>query len=225
MQPVSIVVPALNEAAALAATLAPWSGRDGVELIVVDGGSTDATPTVAARYARVVQAAPGRARQMNAGAAVATGAALLFLHADTRLPEDAVAAVRTALADPAVVGGAFRLSIEPSTPALRLVAAGANLRARWLGLSYGDQALFVRRTVFDALGGFPEVPLMEDLIFVRRLARYGRVRLLPQTVATSSRRWQREGVLTVTLRNQLLVTLWACGVRPERLARWYRPVR
>lgn len=225
MPPVSIIVPVLNEAAALGRTLAPWSNRDGIELIVVDGGSTDATREIASRHARVVQTARGRARQMNAGAAVATGDVLLFVHADTRLPDDAGTAVRTALRDANVVGGAFRLAIEPSTPALRLVAAGANLRARWFGLPYGDQALFVRRTTFAELGGFPDVALMEDLIFVRRLARRGRLMLLPQAVVTSARRWRREGVLTVTLRNQLFVALFACGVRPERLARWYRPVR
>lgn len=225
MTPLSIVVPVLNEAATIGATLAPWSRRAGIELIVADGGSADGTAESAARFARVIQAGRGRARQMNAGAAIATGAALLFLHADTRLPEDAPEAVREALADSAVIGGAFRLSIAPATPALRLVAAGANLRARWLGLPYGDQALFVRRSAFFDLGGFPDVPLLEDLMFVRRLARRGRIRLLPQAVVTSARRWRREGVLTVTLRNQLFVALWACGVRPERLARWYPPIR
>jgi len=222
---VSVVIPTLNEAASLPGVLAGLP--DGIaQVIVADGGSRDGTGALArSGGARVVESPPGRGGQMNAGAAVADGEVLLFLHADTRLPPDAVAHVARALADPRVVGGGFRLSIDSRDRFLGLVAASATLRTRLTGVFYGDQALFVRREVFVRMGGFDPFPLMEDVAFGRRLKREGRVVLLPVAAVTSARRWERENPLFTTVRNWLLVSLFLLGVPPRRLARWYRTVR
>ena len=219
---ISVIVPTLNEQTCLAATLDAADLAPGDELIIVDAGSGDATPEIARRYTRRFYQGPrGRARQMNVGARQAGGDVLLFLHADTLLPPDGLEAVRTALQQPGAIAGAFRLVIAPATPALRLVAWGTNLRSRFGGLPYGDQALFVRRRVFEELGGYDEVPFMEDIRLVQALRRRGRLVLLPQAVATSGRRWQRDGVLYTTLRNLALMTLYFCGVQPATLKRWY----
>ena len=219
---ISIIVPTLNERACLAATLDALSLADGDELIVVDAGSTDDTLDIARRYtSKCYQGPRGRARQMNHGARHAGGDILLFLHADTLLPPGGLDAVRRALQQPGTVGGAFRLIITPATPALRLVAWGTNLRSRFGGLPYGDQALFVSRRVFEELGGYDDVPFMEDIRLVQALHRRGRLAILPQAVATSGRRWQQDGILFTTARNILLMTLYFCGVQPATLKRWY----
>ena len=219
---ISVIVPTLNEQACLAATLAAVALAAGDELIVVDAGSIDGTPDIARRYtSQFYQGPRGRAKQMNYGARHAGGDVLLFLHADTLLPADGLETVRRALQRPGTVGGAFRLVITPATPALRLVAWGTNLRSRCGGLPYGDQALFVSRRVFEDLGGYDDVPFMEDIRLVQALRRRGRLTILPQAVATSGRRWQRDGVLFTTARNILLMTLYFCGVQPATLKRWY----
>ena len=221
----SIVIPTLNEAEQIPATLAA-AAAPGVEILVVDGGSADATVDLArAAGATVLTAGRGRARQMNAGAAAADGDALLFLHADTRLPAGFDAAVAAALADPAVVGGRFDVRLEPSTPWLDLVAALINRRSRWSRIGTGDQALFVRRAVFEAMGGFPDLPLMEDLAFSIALKRRGGIACLRQTVATSSRRWLRDGPLRTVLLMWWLRFLFWCGVPAERLKRRYADTR
>ena len=219
---ISVIVPTLNEAICLAATLDALALAPGDELIVVDAGSTDGTPDIARRYtSQFYQGPRGRARQMNHGARHARGDILLFLHADTLLPADGADAVRCALQQPGTVGGAFRLVITPPTPALRLVAWGTNLRSRFGGLPYGDQALFVSRRVFEDLGGYDDVPFLEDVRLVQALRRRGRLVILPQAVATSGRRWQRDGVLYTTARNVVLIALYFCGVQPATLKRWY----
>ena len=221
----SIVIPTLNEAEQIAATLAA-AAAPGVEILVVDGGSADATVDLArAAGATVLTAGRGRARQMNAGAAAADGDVLLFLHADTRLPPGFDAAVATALGDPAVVGGRFDVRLEPSTPWLDLVAALINRRSRWSRIGTGDQALFVRRAVFEAMGGFPDLPLMEDLAFSIGLKRRGGIACLRQTVATSSRRWRRDGPLRTVLLMWWLRFLFWSGVPAERLKRRYADTR
>ncbi len=218
----SIIVPVLDEERLLAETLR--RARDGthLELIVVDGGSTDATVAVArAQGARVLASEPGRARQMNAGAAAASGEALLFLHADTLLPRDFAATIAEALRDPRVIGGRFDVDLVPSSPLLRLVATLMNLRSRWSRIATGDQAIFVRRPVFERIGGFTVMPLMEDIEFSRRLKRTGRVACLRQRVETSSRRWHERGPLrTILLMWRLRFLYWA-GFAPERLRRSY----
>ncbi len=223
---ISIIIPTLNEAGQLAATLAS-ARADGVgEIIVVDGGSGDATVAIARAQAAVVLEAPrGRALQMNAGAAVARGDVLLFVHADTRLPAGFAGAVLGALADPATVGGRFDVALVPSTPVLRLVAALMNLRSRLSGIATGDQALFARRTVFEAMGAFEPIPIMEDIAFTRALKRRGRIACLRLRVTTSSRRWLLGGPVRTILLMWWLRLLYFCGVPPERLKRRYDDAR
>jgi len=220
---ISVVVPALDEAAVLPRTLPQALSAGDVEVILADGGSTDGTPALARDLgARVVQAPRGRARQMNAGAAAARGGILLFLHADTLLPPHYEQSVREILREEGVACGAFRLGIDGPGPGLRLVERFANLRSSLLGLPYGDQGIFVRRALFCECGGFSEIPIMEDFEFVRRLRRRGRIRLAQAGVRTSARRWEALGVLRTTLLNQQVVAGYLLGIQPERLARWYR---
>lgn len=220
---VAVIVPALNEEKHLAATLASVELSAGDELIVVDGGSRDATVAVARQFTlHVLSSPPGRARQMNYAARQAEGDVLLFLHADTRLPPGGLDLVRTTMQPPQVAGGSFRLAFTPSTPGLRLVAWGTNLRTRLGKLPFGDQALFVRRAVFEALGGYADLPFLEDVWLVQRLRKHGRLALIPQAVHTSGRRWQRDGLVYTTVRNNVLLALYWSGVSPATLKRWYR---
>jgi len=220
---ISVVVPALNEADCIGATLEAVATGRNVEEIVVDGGSTDGTSQVAAcAGARVVESPPGRALQMNAGAALATGALLMFLHADTRPPPGWDEYVRTMLADPDVAAGAFRLAIDGPGIGLRYPEAWANYRSFARALPYGDQALCVRADAFHEAGGFPEIALMEDYAFVRAMRRRGRVVVASARVLTSARRWRSLGVARTCLLNQAIVVAYWLGVSPQRLARWYR---
>lgn len=223
--PISVIIPTLNEGQGLGRFLSALP-EDLAQVIVADGGSVDDTVSIAEQYGvRVVRSRPGRAGQMNAGAAVSDCDILLFLHADTTLPEGAGQSVRAACANGRVAGGCFHLGIDSADPYLRLVARGANLRTRLTGVFYGDQAMWVRRDVFERMGGFPDIPIMEDYVFARRLRRYGEVAFLPARVCTSARRWEKENPLFVTVRNCLLAALFVVGVSPARLSRWYRQVR
>jgi len=217
----SIVIPALNEGERIAASLealAPLRSR-GHEVIVVDGGSSDETVALATGCCDRVLAAPrGRARQMNAGAAHATGDALIFLHADTRLPSDADRGVSFALQDHA--WGRFDVEIEGRHPLLKLVACAMNLRSRVTGIATGDQAIFVRREAFD---GFPDIALLEDVAFSRRMKRRGAPACLASRVRTSGRRWEARGVLRTIVLMWRLRLLYFLGARPDRLARLYDP--
>ena len=218
----AVVIPTLDEATHIAATLAP-ALAEADEVIVADGGSTDATRDLAAQAgARVVVAPGGRAAQQNAGAQATAADTLLFLHGDTRLPAGWAAAVRAALADPGVALAAFRLAIDGATASERLIAAGANMRSRHWGVPYGDQGLALRRSTFDRLGGFAPLPIMEDQDLARRARRLGRVHLLDLAVMTSPRRWRRLGVWPTFLRNQLMLIGWRLGIAPARLAAFYR---
>lgn len=220
----TVVVPTLNEAAHLMVSLASLP-RD-AEVIVSDGGSTDETTSIAARAgAHVVTGAKGRAQQMNRGAEAAHGDTLLFLHADCSLGPNALDQIETALASEDVVGGAFRMSIANASWGLRWIAATSNARARYLKTPYGDQALFVRRSAFEELGGFPEIPFMEDVALVRKLKRAGDLVLVDETVTTGARHWSRLGPLATTLLNWSMVTLFLLGVSAERLEPWYRRFR
>lgn len=223
---ISVVIPALDEEAQLAAAVASARAPGVGEIIVVDGGSRDATAHVARLHAdRVLSAARGRALQMNAGAAAAGGEVLLFLHADTRLPPGFDAAVLDALADPATASGRFDVRLVPGTPLLRAVASLMNLRSRLSGIATGDQAVFVRRAVFEAIGGFEPIPLMEDIALARALKRRGRIACLHARVETSSRRWLRDGPLRTIVLMWWLRFLYFCGVPPERLRARYADTR
>ena len=219
----AIVVPMLDEAATLPALLvhlAGWRAR-GCEVVLVDGGSRDDSVEMArAAGFRVLIAERGRARQMNAGAQACGRALLLFLHADTRLPEAADAMVCAALAVQA--WGRFDVHIDGRPRMLRVVAALMNLRSRLSGIATGDQAIFVRREVFEAVGGFPDQPLMEDIELSRRLLRVSRPACLRARVRTSGRRWEQRGVWrTIALMWRLRWAYWR-GVPAERLAEAYR---
>lgn len=220
----SVVIPVLDEAANLAVLL-PELRRvcPGAEIVVADGGSRDGGPEVVRRFpaARLVSSERGRARQMNAGAAAAAGDVLLFLHADTRLPPGAPAAIGRALADPAVVYGRFDVRFDSPRRVYRTIATLMNLRSRLSGICTGDQALFVRRSTFAALGGYPDIPLMEDVALTRRLKRRGRRAALRLPVTTSARKWEREGVARTVVLMWALRLAYACGVAPARLHRWY----
>ncbi len=218
----SVIVPAWNEAEAIRQTLAPlqsWRAR-GHEVIVVDGGSRDATGRLAAPLAdRVITAPRGRARQQNAGAALARGEGLVFLHADTRLPAGGDALIQQALATRH--WGRFDVRIAGRHPGLPLVAALMNRRSRLSGISTGDQAIFVRREVFEAVGGFPDQPLMEDIELSRRLKRLGRPACLRPPVVTSGRRWDEYGFWRTVWLMWRLRLAYFLGADPARLVKLY----
>lgn len=218
----SVIIPALNEAERLGATLDSIAaqGETDLEVLVVDGGSTDATAALAIRGgARVLTSPPGRARQMNAGAAAATGDVLLFLHADTLLPPDGLARIREALTRHEAEAGAFRLAFDRWTPLLRFYSACTRLHRP--GLCFGDRALFVRRNVFEAIGGYAPLPIFEDLDIVRRLYRRGRFRFLSAYVTTAARRFERQGPLRQQVLNSYLWCSYMLGRSPERLHHRY----
>lgn len=222
MPRLSIIVPALEEAAGLAASLEGLQvlrGR-GHEVIVVDGASRDATPALAAPLAdRVLTAPRGRAAQMNAGAEAAAGDALLFLHADTRLPTGADALIFAALARRD--WGRFDVCIDSARPMLAVVGGMMNLRSRLSGIATGDQAMFMTRAAFDQAGGFPDIALMEDIALSTRLKFHGPPACLRTKVLTSARRWERGGVLATMLLMWKLRLLYHFGADPQRLARMY----
>lgn len=221
----SVVIPVLNEAEALPralAALAPLRAN-GAEIVVVDGSSTDRSAAIAAEHgATVVASERGRARQMNTGAKAAHGDTLVFLHADTRLPDGADAVIASALADGRNVWGRFDVRIEGRAAMLPVIAWFMNTRSRLTGIATGDQALFVTRRAFDAVGGFPDQALMEDIEISRRLRRLSPPACITQKVMTSGRRWETRGVWrTIFLMWRLRFAYWR-GVPPNRLAEIYR---
>ncbi len=219
---ISIVIPTLNAASRLGETLAAVMAVPGVEVVLVDGGSTDQTVAIAKSYGvQALVSEPGRARQMNVGAAAVGGDVLLFLHGDTVLPVGFAHMVRETMSELGVAAGAFRLSFDASSLPLAAIAWGANLRSRWLQMPYGDQALFLSKELFLARGGFPEMAILEDLALVRNLKRHGRVVIRPEAVVTAARRWQQRGMVAQTLRNQLILIGFFLGVSLDRLAGWY----
>jgi len=220
----SIVIPALNESENLARNLPDLVTREpDAEVLVVDGGSEDDSREAVARIPSVrwLAGERGRARQMNAGARAAHGDVLVFLHADTVLPDRAGAAIHEALVDPDVVGGRFDVRLDSRRILLAVVGWMMNQRSRLTGISTGDQAIFARRKAFDAVGGFADIPLMEDIDFTRRLKRLGGMAALRQRVITSARKWEREGVVRTIVLMWTLRLLYTLGVSPARLHRWY----
>jgi rSAM/selenodomain-associated transferase 2 len=218
----SVVIPTLDEAERITESVSSAVGGAD-EVLVVDGGSRDGTPDRAeAAGARVIFSTPGRARQLGVGAEAAQGDIVLFLHADTQLPVGWDAAVRRALDDAAVVGGAFRFRLDERGLVFRLLEWGTRLRVALLCLPYGDQALFVRRSALDSIGGLPQVPIMEDLDLVSALKRRGRLVLLSLPATTSARRYREHGPLRTAARNLLAALAWACGRDRARMAARYR---
>ena len=219
---VSIVTPVLSDTEVLSTLLLQTPAAPDVEAFVVDGGRDPQLEDVVATHgrARLLRTSPGRAHQMNAGAAEATGEWLLFLHADSTLPPGWLPALG-ALEDD-VLGGWFRFALEDPAWQARVIERLVAWRVSRLRLPYGDQGLFVRRSVFQRMGGFRDLPILEDVDFVRRLVRTGRVAELPLALGTSSRRWRRDGWVRRSMKNLAIVGSYLAGVPPSRLARWYR---
>lgn len=221
---ISIVIPTLNEAADIGLLLERLLRAEAVECIVADGGSGDDTCRIAAQKgAMVLDVSGGRAAQQNVGAAKAKGRLLLFLHADTLPPDGYADRIRQALSRPSIVAGAFRFKTDGAGAGMRWVERITNLRSMVLQWPYGDQGLFMEARVFQEMGGFAPLPIMEDFELVRRLRSRGTVVTLPHAAVTSARRWQRLGVLETTMINQAMIAGFFCGLPIQRLQRLYRP--
>ena len=223
---ISVILPVYNEAMLIEETLQHLAQQEGGhEVIVVDGGSHDRSVDLARPYARVLSSPKGRALQMNAGARAAQGEILLFLHADSWMERGAFLTIENVMQNKEVVGGCLTQRIEGAHPFYRFLEWSGTVRAKWLKLFYGDQALFIRRRIFDKLGGYPLLPLFEDLAFSRHLRQEGKTVVLPKRVFTSARRWKEKGILRGSLRNMILFFLYGIGVSPERLSKFYADVR
>jgi rSAM/selenodomain-associated transferase 2 len=223
---VSIIVPTLNEAQGLTETLTQIQQLLPYELVISDGGSHDDTLEIAEEFTEhLVKGSAGRALQMNAGARVATGDIFLFLHADSRIEPASYEKMLHFLGDSEKIGGAFSLCIDSDKWSLRLIARLANLRSKYFGMAYGDQAFFVKNSTFQQMNGFAEFPICEDIDFFKRLRKLGPVILLKEKAFTSSRRWLKEGIWFTTLRNILIATLFKLGFPPRILTKWYQAIR
>ncbi|MEY2983558.1 MAG: hypothetical protein RLZZ568_175 [Cyanobacteriota bacterium] len=219
----SIIIPVLNEAAIARDYLSQLPYREDIEVLVVDGGSQDQTVAICRQFPVqvLVSPSPGRSQQMNWGARQAQGEILLFLHLDSCLPGNFFPLIPETLADPTVIAGAFQLAIALPHWPYRWLEKAILWRSSWWQLPYGDQGLFLTQQCFQQLGGFAELPLMEDYELVQRLKTLGRVAIAPAAVTTSGRRWQKLGLLKTTLINQAIVLGYHLGIPPQTLARWY----
>ena len=222
----SIIIPVLNEGDRINALIEQIYNQGfevSYEVIIVDGDPQGGTiKAIGSEAVVTITAEKGRGRQMNAGAAVASGDVLIFLHADTMLPGGALKNISRALERQDYVGGAFDLKIDSDSLFLKYISVRASLRSRFNRIPYGDQAIFMRKKYFDRIGRFKDIPLMEDVELMRRVKRDGgKIHILPDKVTTSARRWKRDGALYTTVRNQVLVALFRLGVSPDRLAKYY----
>jgi rSAM/selenodomain-associated transferase 2 len=219
----SIIIPVLNEAEIIQKTLTNIKSSVDVEILVIDGGSCDNTVGLVRQMGIKVFVSPssGRANQMNFGASVAQGEILLFLHADTLLPKDYFTTARQILAQPETIAGAFFLKIDGKEKGLRLMEKLVNWRSQFFSLPYGDQAIFLKKTVFQKIGGFPDLPIMEDFQLMLNLRKLGKIRMAPSSVITSARRWQKLGIFRTTLINQLIIIGYFLKVSPTKLKRLY----
>ena len=230
---IAVIIPVLNEQKALPDLLPVLIPLGFEEIIVVDGGSRDGTMDVARKMLksasdspyRIISGPCGRASQMNAGAALAHSDILVFLHADTQLPHNARQVVADVMDDLQCVGGRFDVRFPRDTGYAWMVSRLMNLRSRWSGIFTGDQTMFVRRSVFEELGGFANIPLMEDIEFSRRLKRVGKIEALPAKVITSFRRWEQHGPLRTIIRMWIFRACYWLGGDPRRLQQYYDTVR
>jgi len=221
------VIPVLNEAErinSLIEHIRHQSSNSTCEIIVVDGDSQGTTiKVIQDREVISITCAKGRARQMNAGAAIARGQVLIFLHADTRLPPHSLKKISQVLENEKYVGGAFDLGIDSDRLLLKYIAASASFRSRLNRIPYGDQAIFMRKAYFDKIGGYREIPLMEDFDLMRRIRKRGdKIFILRDQVKTSPCRWEKEGIIHTTLRNMMLVNMFRFGVSPDKLGKYYK---
>jgi rSAM/selenodomain-associated transferase 2 len=222
----SIIIPVFHEADTinpLLESLTTLDGSEPFEIIVVEGSPTkDTLQVITTKDIIFLSSEQGRARQMNAGAAVANGEILIFLHADTFLPHHALSLIKNTLQDPDLVGGAFRLQIDSKKWLLRIIANVSTLRSRITRAPYGDQVIFLRKNFFDEIGGYTDIPLMEDVALMRRIKQEGgHIRIFDEYVTTSARRWDQEGLFYTTLRDSVIIFLYWCGVPAKKLTRFY----
>ena len=223
----SIIIPVFNESRIINTTIVQlaeltFGGR--FEIIVVDGNPAGNTISVIDHYGiKKIIGSKGRGSQMNTGAVTAAGDVLLFLHADTLLCYDALDQIMLAFQQHDIVGGAFDLEITSPNKLFRLIERAASIRSRLTRIPYGDQAIFVRKRFFDQIGGFKDIPIMEDVELMQRVKRSGnKIKFIPRKARTAARRWEKEGVIRCTLRNWMLIALYLFGVPPEKLKTWYR---
>jgi len=224
---ISVIIPVFCEQAVINRTIETvrrLRGGDAAEIIVVDGQAEGETlAAIQDAAVQKIRSEKGRGGQLNRGAAIAAGDVLLFLHADTVLPPAAFERIAEAMGDEGCIGGAFDLRIDSPRMAFRVIERAACMRSRLTRIPYGDQAIFIRASCFRTLGGFKEIPILEDVDLMRRIRRErGRIVIFREPVLTSARRWEKEGLIFGTIRNWFLMTLYLCGVAPERLARFYR---
>jgi rSAM/selenodomain-associated transferase 2 len=223
----SIIVPALHESNMINSLVEHLEGMElsrDAEIIVVDGNPNgDTIQAIESDKVKQMVAPKGRARQMNAGASLAEGETLVFLHADTGLPRNALTKIHLAMAQGEYVGGAFELNFNSEKMRFRMLALLASLRCRLTRIPYGDQAIFIKRDYFNALGGYKDIPIMEDVELMRRIKRKGdKICMIPKQVKTSPRRWEQEGFVYVNVRNTFLFLSYVLGVSPEKLASFYK---
>ncbi len=221
MPTISIIIPAYKEGERLEKLTQKFTGIKGCEIVAAMVEGDEATIKPGSDEAIIVYAQKGRAKQMNAGAAIASGDILIFLHADTAIAPESLADVRLALSEPCVVGGAYRFKIDASSFAYSLIGFMANLRSRWFKAPYGDQALFIKRDVFQKIGGYKDMPIMEDTRLVADMKREGKIAIIDDYAITSSRKWMQEGASYTTIRNWLIMLAYKMGAKPETLVKWY----
>ena len=222
---ISVIIPVLNEAKILEKTLSELQSELGHhELIIVDGGSVDNSVLIAEKYGKVVTSERGRAKQLNTGAASASGDILIFLHADIRLESGAFAAVETALSS-GYVGGGFCQKIDGKNILYRAIEIAGNIRGKYLKVFYGDSGIFLTRADFEKINGFSEIPILEEMEFSKRLRRLGKTTLVTPHIHISSRRWETKGIVRTTVNNWLITLLYFLKFSPEQLAKLYRHIR
>jgi rSAM/selenodomain-associated transferase 2 len=224
MKLTSIIIPVFNEEAIITTTLSKLQHTSNIEIIVVDGGSIDNTVKLVSVLGINIIKSPvsGRAYQMNFGAKIAKGEILFFIHADSKLPENYVNLIHNSLANPNIVAGAFELAIDSKKRQFRIIEKLVNWRSHILSLPYGDQGIFIKKEIFEELGGFSNLPIMEDFELMRRLQKRGKITIIPAKITTSARRWEKIGIWRTTLINQLIIIGYYLKISPEKLKKLYQ---